>query len=112
RASGGTAAALSANAYPGGGRQILDPGVPRSRRSSRSTVAGTAWRHSERRGPLMQVGMVGLGRMGGNMARRLMQGGHDCFVYDIDARAALELTQHGATPCASLPQPVASLAPP
>lgn len=60
----------------------------------------------------MQVGMVGLGRMGGNMARRLMQGGHDCFVYDIDARAALELAQHGATPCASLSELVASLAPP
>ncbi len=33
----------------------------------------------------MQIGMVGLGRMGTNLARRLMRDGHTCVVYDIDA---------------------------
>jgi len=35
----------------------------------------------------MQIAMVGLGRMGANMARRLMQGGHDCVVYDRNPEA-------------------------
>ena len=35
----------------------------------------------------MQIGMVGLGRMGANMVRRLARGGHDCVVYDADAAA-------------------------
>ncbi len=40
----------------------------------------------------MQLGMIGLGRMGANMVRRLMRGGHDCVVYDVspDAVAALD----------------------
>ena len=33
----------------------------------------------------MQLGMIGLGRMGGNMVRRLMRAGHDCVVYDRNA---------------------------
>ncbi|MGH9664183.1 MAG: NAD(P)-binding domain-containing protein, partial [Bryobacteraceae bacterium] len=33
----------------------------------------------------MQLGMIGLGRMGGNMARRLMKDGHTCVVFDLDA---------------------------
>ena len=33
----------------------------------------------------MQIGMVGLGRMGGNMVRRLMRGGHECLVFDLNA---------------------------
>ena len=45
----------------------------------------------------MQVCVVGLGRMGGNIARRLMQGGHECVVYDRDPKAAEDLTKHGAT---------------
>ena len=32
----------------------------------------------------MQLGMIGLGRMGGNMVRRLMRNGHDCVVFDLD----------------------------
>ena len=31
----------------------------------------------------MQIGMIGLGRMGGNMVRRLLRGGHECVVYDL-----------------------------
>ena len=35
----------------------------------------------------MQLGMIGLGRMGANMVRRLMKGGHECVVYDVHADA-------------------------
>jgi 6-phosphogluconate dehydrogenase (decarboxylating) len=35
----------------------------------------------------MQLGMIGLGRMGANMVRRLMRGGHECVVYDVNADA-------------------------
>lgn len=45
----------------------------------------------------MQVGMIGLGRMGANLARRLMREGHDCVVYDLEADAVSELAAEGAT---------------
>jgi 6-phosphogluconate dehydrogenase len=45
----------------------------------------------------MQVCVVGLGRMGGNIARRLMQGGHACVVYDRDPKAVEDVTKDGAT---------------
>jgi 6-phosphogluconate dehydrogenase len=51
----------------------------------------------------MQVCVVGLGRMGGNIARRLMQGGHRCVVYDRDPKAVEDVTRYGATPLATLP---------
>ncbi len=44
----------------------------------------------------MQLGMVGLGRMGANMVRRLMEGGHECFVFDKNADARKALTSEGA----------------
>lgn len=44
----------------------------------------------------MQLGMIGLGRMGGNMVRRLMKGGHSCVVYDRDAARVKELAAQGA----------------
>ena len=50
----------------------------------------------------MQLGMIGLGRMGANMVRRLMQGGHECVVYDVQAEAVEELVQQGAVGAASL----------
>jgi 6-phosphogluconate dehydrogenase len=50
----------------------------------------------------MQVCVVGLGRMGGNIARRLMQGGHQCVVYDRDPKAVEEVTRYGATALANL----------
>ena len=50
----------------------------------------------------MQIGMVGLGRMGANMARRLLRGGHDCVVFDMSAKAVEELTHEKATGAASL----------
>ena len=45
----------------------------------------------------MQLGVVGLGRMGANIARRLMRGGHACVVYDRDAEAVGKLVGDGAT---------------
>ena len=50
----------------------------------------------------MQIGMVGLGRMGANMARRLLHGGHDCVVFDMSANAVEELVHEKATGAASL----------
>ena len=50
----------------------------------------------------MQIGMVGLGRMGANMARRLLRGGHECVVFDMSAAAVAELTKEKATGTASL----------
>jgi 6-phosphogluconate dehydrogenase len=44
----------------------------------------------------MQLGMIGLGRMGGNMVRRLMRGGHQCVVYDLDAAVVKPLAAEGA----------------
>ncbi len=45
----------------------------------------------------MQLGMVGLGRMGANMVRRLIKAGHECVVYDVHAEAVAELAKEGAT---------------
>ena len=50
----------------------------------------------------MQIGMVGLGRMGANMVRRLLRGGHDCVVFDMSAKAVDELVHEKATGAASL----------
>src|SRR5579864_8347335 len=44
----------------------------------------------------MQIGIVGLGRMGGNIARRLMRAGHSCVVYDVAPAAVRELAGEGA----------------
>ncbi len=45
----------------------------------------------------MQLGMIGLGRMGANMVRRLMKGGHACAVFDRSAQSVAALAQEGAT---------------
>ena len=49
----------------------------------------------------MQIGMVGLGRMGANMARRLMRGGHECVAFDVNTSAAQALAKDGATAATS-----------
>ena len=49
----------------------------------------------------MQIGMIGLGRMGANMVRRLLRGGHDCVVYDRNAEAVTTLAGEGATGASS-----------
>ena len=60
----------------------------------------------------MQIGMIGLGRMGANMARRLMRRGHECVAYDRSADARATLASEGATAATSLDELVAKLAPP
>jgi 6-phosphogluconate dehydrogenase len=60
----------------------------------------------------MQIGMIGLGRMGGNMVRRLLQGGHECVVYDLNPAAVASLAGEGAAGSASLDEFVARLTPP
>src|SRR5688572_13712147 len=59
----------------------------------------------------MQIGIVGLGRMGSNIAKRLMRKGHECVAYDIDQARAAELARVGAKPAASLKAAAALLAP-
>jgi 6-phosphogluconate dehydrogenase len=60
----------------------------------------------------MQLGMIGLGRMGANMVRRLMKGGHECVVYDRGADAVKALAGEGATGTSSLEEFAAKLRPP
>ncbi len=50
----------------------------------------------------MEIGFAGLGRMGLNMVRRLLQGGHAPFAYDRNPEASAEAVKHGATPVADL----------
>ena len=50
----------------------------------------------------MQLGMIGLGRMGANMVRRLIDGGHDCVVFDMSPKAVAELAKEKAVGAASL----------
>src|SRR5512132_2556164 len=50
----------------------------------------------------MQIGMIGLGRMGANMARRLLNGGHQCVVFDRSPKAVAELTENKAVGSSSL----------
>ncbi|WP_443056373.1 phosphogluconate dehydrogenase (NAD(+)-dependent, decarboxylating) [Streptomyces sp. MUM 178J] len=60
----------------------------------------------------MQLGMVGLGRMGANLVRRLMGDGHRCVVHDLDPAAVQKLADEGATPASSMEALVAELTPP
>ena len=45
----------------------------------------------------MQLGMVGLGRMGANIVRRLGRDGHECIAYDVDVEAIARVAAEGAT---------------
>jgi 6-phosphogluconate dehydrogenase len=60
----------------------------------------------------MQLGMIGLGRMGANMVRRLLKGGHQCVVFDRSQEAVQELARERATGASSLADLVAKLAKP
>jgi 6-phosphogluconate dehydrogenase len=60
----------------------------------------------------MQLGMIGLGRMGANMVRRLMRAGHECVVFDRDPKAVKALESEGAMGCKDLDEFAAKLAPP
>jgi 6-phosphogluconate dehydrogenase len=50
----------------------------------------------------MQLGMIGLGRMGANMVRRLMRGGHECVVFDMNPASVKQMSGEGATGAESL----------
>jgi 6-phosphogluconate dehydrogenase len=60
----------------------------------------------------MQVGMIGLGRMGANMVRRLMRGGHACVVHDVSAAAVAAMAGEGAAGATSLDDFLAKLTAP
>lgn len=57
----------------------------------------------------MQLGMIGLGRMGSNMVLRLMQDGHECVVFDVDQASVAALHDKGATGASSLADLIAGL---
>src|SRR3569833_2291535 len=60
----------------------------------------------------MQLGMIGLGRMGANIVRRLTRAGHACVVYDRDPKPGEALAKEGATAASSLEDLVSKLAAP
>jgi 6-phosphogluconate dehydrogenase len=57
----------------------------------------------------MQLGMIGLGRMGANMVRRLLAGGHECVVFDRSPKAVEELAREGAVGASSAADLVSKL---
>ncbi len=60
----------------------------------------------------MQLGMIGLGRMGANMVRRLTKGGHECVVFDMNPDSVAQLAKEGATGSSSLDDFLKKLKPP
>ncbi len=60
----------------------------------------------------MQIAITGLGRMGANIARRLMRAGHECVVHDIRPQSVADLVKEGATGAASVAELIAALKPP
>jgi 6-phosphogluconate dehydrogenase len=61
---------------------------------------------------MAQLGMIGLGRMGANMVRRLMKRGHTCVVYDVNEKAVKALADEGAVAASSLADMASKLTPP
>ena len=60
----------------------------------------------------MQIGMIGLGRMGANMVRRLLKAGHDCVVFDVNPANVAALVKEGATGASSMVDLASKLSPP
>jgi 6-phosphogluconate dehydrogenase len=60
----------------------------------------------------MKIGMIGLGRMGANMARRLMRGGHECVAFDLNQENVKHAAEFGAIPSSSLEDFVSKLGSP
>jgi 6-phosphogluconate dehydrogenase len=80
------------------------------------TLAGFALRHGltpeERGKQKMDIGIIGLGRMGGNIARRLMRGGHKCVVFDRSQDAVKEVAAAGAAAASDAADMLAKLTSP
>src|ERR1700740_1091507 len=68
----------------------------------RGQFSGEETRSFRRRGELMQLGMIGLGRMGANMVRRLVKKGHNCVVFDRSPQAVSDLVKENAVGANSL----------
>ena len=60
----------------------------------------------------MEIGMIGLGRMGANMVQRLMAGGHRCIVHDVNAKSVDDMQAKGAVGAKTLEEFVQKLAKP
>src|SRR5262245_37289324 len=60
----------------------------------------------------MQLGMIGLGRMGANMVRRLMRAGHQCVVYDLNPESVKGMAKEGAVGASSFDDFLAKLSQP
>jgi 6-phosphogluconate dehydrogenase len=60
----------------------------------------------------MRIAMIGMGRMGGNMVRRLLRGGHECVIWDQSAEKRVEMAQEGAVALGSLEELKKELSPP
>src|SRR6266853_524857 len=87
--------------------EAISDGRQPQRRRNRSGRAIGASKES-----VMQLGMIGLGRMGANMVRRLLRGGHQCVVFDRSRKTVEELTQEKALGAYSLADFVKKLEPP
>ena len=83
---------------------LAPPGRPRVGRAVSHLI--------DRRIATVQLGMIGLGRMGGNMVRRLMKAGHQCVVFDHSPETVKKLAAEGATGATSLADFVAKLTKP
>src|SRR2546422_5764005 len=100
RAAGRRGAAVRAAGPPGGWG-------PQARGERREEAPPAEARLVEE--TVMQLGIVGLGRMGGNMARRLMKGGHQVVGYAADPPSIAQLASEGMTPATTLDEFVARL---
>ena len=60
----------------------------------------------------MQLGMIGLGRMGANMVRRLIRGGHQCVVFDVNPENVHRVAREGAIGTSSMDDLISRLTPP
>src|SRR5204862_656456 len=69
-------------------------------------------RPHEKGGPLRQIAMVGLGRMGANLVRRLLRDGHECVAFDVDEDAVTRLESEGAAGARSPEEAIEKLSKP
>jgi 6-phosphogluconate dehydrogenase len=81
----------------------------KGKRSTLGTAGRLAQSNEETQ---MQMGMIGLGRMGANIVRRLMRKGHECVVYNRSPQPVEALAREGATGVRSVPELAAKLTPP